>query len=167
MRARRRGLTLIEVAITLAVLAVLGALALPNMAERLSRQRLQTTAETLAADLADARFEAARRGLPLHVQAQVQTQDGTAWCWAVATAPGCGCDQAQACQIHRVRAADHPGVRLLEGHALVLDPAGAGAAGTAAVFASPRGEQLRVDLTPMGRPRVCAQSGQWPRMSGC
>jgi type IV fimbrial biogenesis protein FimT len=159
-----RGLTLLELAITLAVLAVLGALALPNITERLSRQRLQSAAEMLAADLTDARFEAARRGQALHVLAQ----EGTAWCWAVAAAPGCACDQAQACQVHRVRAADHPGVRLLEGHALVLDPAGTTpGGGTAAVFASPRGERLRVDVSALGRPRVCALQGAWPRLPAC
>jgi type IV fimbrial biogenesis protein FimT len=66
MSRRYAGLTLIELCAVLAVLALLSALALPSLGHRLDRQRLHAAAETLAADLADARFEAARRGQPLH-----------------------------------------------------------------------------------------------------
>lgn len=104
------GFTLLELVVTLAVMAVLGTLALPSLGQRVDRARLAGAAEGLAADIAEARFEAARLGRSLHVQAR----DGTDWCWSVANAPGCGCAAAQACQLKTVRASDHPGVRLLE-----------------------------------------------------
>ncbi|MFO1286584.1 MAG: prepilin-type N-terminal cleavage/methylation domain-containing protein [Rubrivivax sp.] len=87
----QRGLTLLELAVVLAVLAVLGALALPSMAARLRGERLQTAAEMLAADIADARHEAARRGQALHIEGRAADSGGPAWCWSVATAPGCPC----------------------------------------------------------------------------
>lgn len=158
-----RGLTLIELAITLAVLAVLGAIALPGLGAGLERQRLQATAQALAADIADARFEAARRGQALHVQAS----GGAAWCWAVSEDPACPCGAAQACQLRNVRAADHPGVRLVSAQTLRLEPAGGAQAGTAATLESPRGDRLRVDIGPLGRTRICAAAGAWPRMQPC
>ena len=100
------GFTLLELVVTLAVMAVLGTLALPSLGQRVDRARLAGAAEGLAADIAEARFEAARLGRSLHVQAR----DGTDWCWSVANAPGCGCAAAQACQLKTVQASDHPGV---------------------------------------------------------
>lgn len=157
MPRRALGLTLIELCMTLAVLAVLGAIALPSFASRLDRQRLQAAAETLAADLADARFEAARRGHALHLVPQGSADQ---WCWSVATAPGCGCGQPQACQLKTVSAAEHPGVRLVQAEPVVLgaEPA-AGESRVAALLESRRGERLQVALAPTGRVRICAPEG--------
>jgi type IV fimbrial biogenesis protein FimT len=165
---RAPGLTLLELAMVLAVAAILGALAVPSLSARLERQRTQAAAEKLAGDLAEARFEAARRGQPL----SVWPQPGAAWCWAVATTAACDCRDAQACLIRTVRSTDHPGVRLMQGQAVRLDPLGsangAEAGGTAAaVFETRRGERLRVTVSALGRAHVCAESGGWPRVPAC
>lgn len=149
------GFTLLELVVTVAVLAVLGVLALPSLGERVDRARLAGAAELLAADIADARFEAARMGRPLHVQAR----DGADWCWSVATAPGCGCAATQACQLKSAQAPDHPGVRLLEPFALQLHPGGE-ADTQPARLEGRRGERLRVALTPLGRTRICSETSQ-------
>ena len=166
MPRRAHGLTLLELVTVLAVLAVLASLALPSLGDRLQRQRLQAAAEGLAADITDARFEAARRGQPLFIE----TRPGAAWCWAVATTSGCDCATAPACQVHSVQGASHRGVRLLDSLALRLDPAGtAQVTGPAqgAVLATPRGERLRVSVSALGRAQVCALSGAWPRLPRC
>ena len=163
MMKRPRGLTLLELAMVLAVLAVLSALAVPSLAAHLERQRVQGAAEGLAADLIEARFEAARRGAPLYVE----TAAGADWCWSVATAPGCDCGQQQSCQVHRVRAADHRGTRLVQGLSVALQPIGAAQTPQAALLETGRGERLRVEVSALGRPRVCAVSGTWPRIAPC
>ena len=151
----QRGVTLLELMAVLAVVAVLAALALPSMGALAQRHRLIGAAEALSADLAEARFEAARRGQTLHLQADA----GPGWCWTIAAAPACGCDQAPAgCQIKAVHASDHAGVRLLDPLRARLEPDGASGA-TAATFESARGDRLRVELSPMGRPRICVPSG--------
>lgn len=147
------GFTLLELVVTLAVMAVLGLLALPPLGQRVDRARLAGAAELLSADIADARFEAARMGRPLHVQAR----DGTDWCWSVATAPGCSCAVPQACQLKTVQAPDHPGVRLLEPFTLQLHPGGE-ADTQPARLEGRHGERLRVALTPLGRTRICSES---------
>jgi type IV fimbrial biogenesis protein FimT len=163
---RGRGLTLIELAIALAVLAVLATLAVPGLGARLDRQRLQGAAESLAADLAEARFEAARRGSTLFVES-ADAADGAAWCWAVATSHGCSCGQAQACQVHTTRAADYGGVRLAQGISARLDPTGSVQAPQAAVLEGSRGDRLRVEVSALGRSRICAEKGSWPRLPAC
>lgn len=148
---------------TLAVMAVLGALALPGMGSQLDRQRLRHAANTLAGDLAEARFLAAQRGQAVHVLAR----DGPDWCWSVSLDPGCGCGSPQACRIHAVAGSDHPGIRLLAPMSARLEPNGLPEAPTHVVFESRAGDQLRVDVTQQGRSRVCAVSGKWPQMPAC
>lgn len=158
-----RGVTLLEMLVGLAILAVLGAMALPSMHGRLARERLGNAAEALAADLADARFEAARRGAPLHIELNA----GTDWCWSVAAGPGCGCGSPQGCQLKAVRAADHPGVRLVSGRSAVLDAQGTSSTTLGATFDSALNESLRVDLLALGRARVCAAQGSSKRYAPC
>ncbi|MDP2005057.1 MAG: GspH/FimT family protein [Rubrivivax sp.] len=164
MRGRPGGFTMVEAALAVAVLAILAAIALPDIGRRMERQRLQGAAQGLAADLAEARFEAARQGQVLFVEARA----GAGWCWAVARSAGCDCGEALACQLHAVRGTDWRGVRLVEGLTVVLDPGGTSAGPqTAALLETARGEQLRVEVSALGRARVCAQRGIWPGMPAC
>jgi type IV fimbrial biogenesis protein FimT len=150
-----RGLTMIEMAIALAVLAVLGTLAIPSFTNRLARERLAATAESLAADVNEARFDAARRGQPLYVLAGT----GPGACWAIGTRAGCGCEQVQACQVRRVPGSPKSGISFIEAHDVKLEPSGTAVAGSAVVLESKAGERLRVDVLALGRTRICAANG--------
>jgi type IV fimbrial biogenesis protein FimT len=146
-------LTLLELMVALGILALLMSLALPSFGSLLARQRLKSAAEHLSFDMAELRFMAAQRGLPLHMHFRT----GTDWCYALATAPGCSCQVVQSCQLKTVRAKDHPGVLLAEGQNLLFDAQpGAGARSGSAMLQGADGAQLRVGLTPLGRPAVCA-----------
>ncbi|MFN9747530.1 MAG: GspH/FimT family pseudopilin [Betaproteobacteria bacterium] len=152
---RSRGLTLIEIVVALAVLAVLGTIALPGFGARLDRERLHGAAQALAADLNEARFEAARQGRALHLVAV----DGPAWCWAVATTPDCPCGGGQGCQLRSAREQDHPGVALrTPGHVELRADGRAGTPAVAFELESARGLRLRVSLGAMGRAQVCTLS---------
>jgi type IV fimbrial biogenesis protein FimT len=145
------GLTLIEAMIALAVMALLLTLALPSFGDHLARQRLKAAAEMLAADLAEARFEAAQRGQPLYVG----LRGGSDWCYAASSASGCDCRVAQSCRLRVVAASDAPGLTLQAPPEIAFQPAGHGAPATV-VWTSTRGHQVRVELSAMGRVRLCA-----------
>ncbi|MDP3083312.1 MAG: GspH/FimT family pseudopilin [Rubrivivax sp.] len=150
-----QGLTLIELMMALAVVAILAAMAAPSFGSQVNRQRLKAAAEGLAADLAEARFEAARRGQALHVG----FNGGADWCYTIATVSACDCRTAQPCQLKTVRSADLPGVQLLQAADTSFDTQGASPAPGIALWQSARGEQLRVASTSMGRARICAPAG--------
>ena len=161
-----RGLTLLELMITLAVLVVLAALTLPSFAGMTQRARLKSVAETLAADLTEARFEAAQRGQALHLA----FKPGANWCWAVATAAHCACEPtpAPACRLKAVRAADNGGIALLESASARMEPSGeAASAADLALFESPSGERLRVSVSPLGRATICAPASPVPGYRAC
>jgi type IV fimbrial biogenesis protein FimT len=158
---QQAGLTLLELAVAIAVLVVLGTVALPPLGERLQRQRLALAAETLAADLAEARFEAARLGRAVQVTALA----GPQWCWALGAEVS-----ASACSAAALRVVDakaHAGVAMVSGGSVRIEPAGTTAASTVAVFASPKGDRLRVDMLALGRARVCSETGAQGRYSAC
>ncbi len=177
-RPRARGLTLLELALVMAVLAVLGALALPSMAARLRTERLQTVAEMFAADIADARHEAARRGQALHIEAAIESApvptpaSGPRWCWSVATAAACPCGDASAaptaaaCRLKVVPAKEHPGISLVQTQAVHVQPDGQANPVLAAVFAA-GDRQLHVQVTRFGRARVCDPAGSSSRVPRC
>lgn len=176
-RARRaacvRGLTLLELALAMAVLAILGALAVPSMAARLRAERLQTAAELFAADIADARHEAARRGQALHVEgrAPASTAAGAQpqWCWSVAVSAGCPCGDAAAaaaCRLKVVPAEEHPGVSLVQTQPVVMLPDGQATPTLAAVFAA-GDRRLHVQISRFGRARVCDPAGDSRRVPRC
>jgi len=156
MNARSRqsaGLTLIELMVAIAMVAVLASLAIPSFGAQLARIHLKAAAERIAADLADARFEASRRGAPVHVHFET----GAPWCYSVATADPCACGSTQACQIRRAQGSDHKGVVLERASDLHFDPVnGTADAVAAATLRNAQGETLRVDLTRLGRAKVCA-----------
>ena len=160
---RQCGLTLLELMLCVAVLAVLGLMALPGLGAQLERQRLRHAAQSLVGDITEARFLAAQRGLPVHLQAQ----DGPQWCWGVSMSSGCDCGAAQACRVHAVAAVSHPGIRLLQPMAVQMQPAGEALASASTTFESAHGDRLRVDVSPQGRPRICALSGNWPQLPPC
>jgi type IV fimbrial biogenesis protein FimT len=162
--AGHRGVTLIELMIALAIAVVLLSLALPSMLAGLQRQRLKGAAENLAADLNEARFEAARRGVNVHFG----FTPGAEWCYAATTSPGCDCRTRQPCQIKAVRANDHRHVGLVDAQGTMFTPdSGARTDGGSALLQVPTGDRLRVELSGMGRARICAPEGGMPGYPAC
>ncbi|MDP2808830.1 MAG: GspH/FimT family pseudopilin [Rhodocyclaceae bacterium] len=60
-----RGMSMVEIAIVLAILAILMAIAVPNLQGWIANQRIRTKAESLRAGMQTARIEAMRRNVPV------------------------------------------------------------------------------------------------------
>ena len=162
-RGAARGVTLLELAIAIAVMTILGALALPALGQRMDQHRLYGAAEALAADLQEARFEAARLGRPLHIQMAA----GDAWCWSVATESACPCGQSQPCELRSAQPKDHAGIRLVMARSMLLGANGVPESPGGATFESRQGARLRVDMQALGRARVCTAAGSAQRYPPC
>lgn len=162
---KRSGLTLLELVIAMAMLAIVASIAVPSFGAAADRARLRHAAETLAADLAEARYQSAQRGIPLYLD----VQPGPGWCWAVTSASGCRCGVVQACQLKTVSEIENAGVQLIEAHALSFEPTGIlqSGAGTEALLQSRRGERLRVSVSALGRASICAPDGGVPGYPSC
>ena len=162
MRRPPRGLTLLEMLVALAIVAVLATLALPSFGSMMSRHRLKAAAEQLSMDLAELRLQAVQRGQPMHVQ----LSPGAQWCYSLAVEGSCDCRVPQGCQLKTVRAKDHPGVTLLQAQDLRIDPQPGYGSGSALLQGSD-GARLRVGLSPLGRPKVCAPGAAVPGFAAC
>lgn len=162
-RPSARGLTMLELAIAMAVMAVLAALALPSLGGYLDQHRLHAAAEALAADAAEARHEAARQGRAMHLV----VQPGSSWCWSVASEPGCPCGQRQACELRSATPGDHAGVQRLQGQTLVLTATGQAQTAAALTLESRRGSRLRVQVLALGRTHICTELGPTARYPAC
>lgn len=82
MDRRSHGLTLIELLVTLSVLAIAAALALPGFGETLRRNRIATASHLLTAGFASARSAAVMRGHPVSVcpaEAQRRCREDGVW----------------------------------------------------------------------------------------
>jgi type IV fimbrial biogenesis protein FimT len=160
----QRGLTLIELTVALAIVAVLMSLALPSFGSILARHRLKAAAEHLAQDLAELQMQVTQRGTPLHLN----VAPGIDWCYALATRPNCDCHVAQSCRIRAVQAREHPGVQLVEGRPMRLELLpGADAGSGSATLQGSDGARLRVTLTRLGRASVCSPSAAVPGYPMC
>ncbi|PZQ28968.1 MAG: type II secretion system protein GspH [Stenotrophomonas acidaminiphila] len=73
-RQRQRGFTLIELMVTIAVIAILSAIAAPSMVSLMNSNRLSSTAGELTAAAQLARVEAIRRNAPVRL---CRSTDGT------------------------------------------------------------------------------------------
>lgn len=163
-RSTARGITLIECVIAVAIVAALMSIALPSFGEAMARARLRSAAQDLALDLGNARLESVRQAAG---KMHVSVRPGAAWCWAVGPMADLDCHNPPAGTLHVARADDYPGVTMTRGVNTTFDGRDTLAtAGLAAEFELPQGQQLRVQVTPLGRATVCslqATSLDFPR----
>jgi type IV fimbrial biogenesis protein FimT len=172
--ARHRGFTLLELMLTVTVLAVLVTLTGPSMQQMLARNRLKTAAQALVEDMQWTRGEAIRRNLDLYL-----TIDVDAWCYGISTSKDCDCRltdprSVKACTLptaglpvlKTISGIDYPGIRISgDGMTFLGRPPQTSfksRRGTAQpgglTLESPQGAQLRVILSIVGRVRLCTPS---------
>ena len=96
------GFTLVEMVITLTVIAILAGIAVPSFTETLDRRRVSGAAEQLQSDLQYARSEALRRNANVVVSLKpAKDSTSTTWCYGISTA-ACDCSTGTTCQLDTV-----------------------------------------------------------------
>jgi prepilin-type N-terminal cleavage/methylation domain-containing protein len=171
---RSRGFTLVELMITLIVLAVLVALAMPSMTETLDRRRLIGAAEAIYSQLQFARSEAIKGGRDMVVSYTA----GTAWCSGMREAgTTCDCTEtdpavSDACAIlgdgsTRVlkveKASSFSGISIGTSAASIefnnVRGTVDGGSGTVTLTSAANSRELRVVVSALGRIRMCSPTG--------
>lgn len=91
---QQRGFTLVEVMVTIAVLAIIASVALPSLIEMRDRTRVRAAAESIYAHLQFARSESIKQGITLYVS----VTPGNSWCLGITNnSAGCDCNAANSC----------------------------------------------------------------------
>ena len=78
MGSRQKGFTLIELMVTIAILAIMTAIAIPNFSEWVAKRRVASVAEKVASQIRFARAEAARLNKPVYLCPVLIKTDGKA-----------------------------------------------------------------------------------------
>lgn len=180
MSKKASGFTLIELMVTVAVLAIILAVAIPSFQAFFERGRLKGATDEVVAVLATARGESVKTGRNVTV-AFGGTAD--AWCvganQAVTPASGspyqnsveCDCTATNECLVDGVervvRSSSHPGVKLValpDPDSITFDSkqgALTDLGGLNAVFKSPdENYQLELEVSALGQTRSCVPAGQ-------
>ena len=165
-----RGLTLIELVVTVLIAGILIAIAIPSFNQMFQKNRLKGAAERLAAETQLARAEALARREPITVSITA----GADWCLGLDEGTG-GCDcaidaasDAAACTLDGVlrvsRVQDFQGVQV-QGNDVdaTFEPVrGMPAAAVAdwpVIFRSAAGQEVGVRLTVLGSVHLCSPAG--------
>lgn len=166
--------------ITLLVLAILIAGAVPAMGIFVEKSRLKGAAEALFSDLSYARSEALKRNRDISVR--FSTDGATNWCFGIDETTSCNCTitdptNASACALNaaadlssltnvlkKTSAGEYPTIRLISAAFSVnpvttFTPRRGTANGGTAVFRSSSGKEIRIVLSSLGRVMICSPAG--------
>lgn len=148
------GLTLVEMLVTVTVLAILLAIVVPSIQTTLDRRRLIGAADNLLTDLRYAQSESVKRN---EVFVMSLTQ-GTAWRYSILGPTGSNFASKT------VTSSDYSGTSLTAGaNAVTFDPKRAtialsGSSSTIAEITSARSQKLRVDITTGSGLSLCTST---------
>ena len=139
-RRGRRGVTLIEMLVVVAVLAIIVAVGLPNVMSALQRARSRGAADLISTAMRDARSRAIATGWQFRVfgfnaasgtlpnQFRIEGRSSPALAWPASNVPGPLSSSTRSADPWFVMAKEYPGVRLNAGDAGACpDPLGGGA----------------------------------------
>ena len=166
---RRPGFTLVELLVTLAVIALLASVAAPAMGVFLDKARIRSAAQTLVQELRGARAYALSHAQAVHFS--LHQSPGGHWCygWRDATPCQCTADRPpSSCRtsgddrLHSQDSIDFPAVQLItqrpSKNALQFSPI-RGTATAATIELRNANARVRIILSPLGRVRTCTPTG--------
>lgn len=171
----QRGITWIETAIVLAVLAAVTGQAAPSMARLIDARRLDGAATQFTTDVHHARIESVARNQPVRLTLQ-QSAQGSCYVVHTGAAAQCTCIgstpavcSGDAREIHTVVLAAGSGITLTANAASVLFDPTHGTSTPSATFrvTGRHGRAIHHVINVMGRVRSCSPAGGVAGYSSC
>lgn len=166
---RQQGLTLLEAMITLAVIAIVAAIAVPSFSDFILTQRAKGAAEGLTAALQNAKAEAVKTNSEISIVFKPATTGTThtSWCYGMTETGDTTCDCSASpsdCAVGSVVDGDtYQDVTLFfnADDNRTFEPVRGGASGTqgTVTFDAGNNKTLGVRLSTIGRISVCRPSG--------
>jgi prepilin-type N-terminal cleavage/methylation domain-containing protein len=147
-----RGMSLIEVLVVVAVIGILGAIALPSFDSARDKYRLKAAAEALYGDLQFARANAIKSSATVNLSM-------TTSCWGMNTSVACSCSTANSCLLKQTKLTEFPGVSMSSSAtASAIDGVRGLVTGGAftVTFTSALGKNAQVSLSVLGRAVLCS-----------
>lgn len=158
------GFTLIELMLTIVVMAVLLAIAVPSFTSQFQKQRLKGAGERLVSEIQFARNQAI--GSNDDISVNVQSGGGTDWCIGVGIDSSCDCDAGTNCQIDGqdriVSADDFSEVAMVAVDTTIQFDTVRGLPDADPPdfdFEGEDGNRIGVRVNPVGRVSICSPSG--------
>lgn len=165
MTQKQAGFSLVELMVTIVVLAIIAAVALPSFQGMRDSARVRAATEAVYSQLQFARSESVKQNRDLFVSITT----GASWCIGISNATGCVCGTAGSCQFgpaaalaeNNVLSENFVGVSLASTQAeLQIDNRRGGTAtSTTLTLTGGSSREGRVTISPLGRVSVCGNVG--------
>jgi type IV fimbrial biogenesis protein FimT len=161
-----RGLTLVELLVTITVATVLLAVAIPSFVSMLHASRLRGAADNLQSHLRFAMAESVKRNRSISATFKASV-DGATWCYGMSEVSSCDCGVAGSCVydgVERVvQSTDYVGVGVtvsVSGGRFSFQPKRNTVTAGSITFTAASDKQLRTVVSGYGRIRSCSPAGE-------
>jgi prepilin-type N-terminal cleavage/methylation domain-containing protein len=161
MRTRsNNGFTLIELMVTITIMAIIAMIAAPTLQEFVDKTRLKGATDRLYADMQFARSEAVKRNSSV----SISFSTGSNWCYGISAGGACNCSTANSCNIKTVSHSEFNGIALdsatFASSATTFNPVlGTLSSAGLARLQSSGGKQACVRMSVIGQVRLCSPAG--------
>lgn len=174
LRRVHQGFTLVELMVTVAVLAVLASVAVPSYQNMIETRRLVAATEAVYAQFQFYRSEAIKSGRETDMNVSIRA--GTSWCLGMSnTSASCDCTTPNMCRYgpdldasgspdleRNLMGSEFQGISLSTTAANVLVDSAQGAfpgGGGSITLTSPSSKTTKIIVSKFGRVRICTASG--------